>query len=183
MHSVQSKAKSRPDTHTFLKTAWSITERLQRDKMKKSILRSLLKLNYFFFQFLNWYHQKSAFLRISDALLGKSRKHFGLEENKHNLATGLLMTIWKTSRFGEHTARNVLKTVYIVDPWFEWLNKRHVHEVTVWFRNITNFPTINITWQVSVHWLQWLLLQGDLLLLWSGSNTISAKVHSTAESH
>jgi len=39
----------------------------------------------------------------------------------------------------------------------------------------------NVIWQVSVHWLQWLLLQGDLLLLWSGSNTIAAKVQSTAE--
>lgn len=180
MHFVQSKAKSRPDTYTFLRMAWSITEWLQRDiKWKINYFKASFKIKIVFFSSLT----DAVRSQLSSGFLGKSGKYFGLEENKHNLTTGLSMIIWKTSTFSEllHISRNVLKMIRIVDPWFEQLCKRDMYAVRVWFRNVTNFPNINITWQVSVCWLQWLLLQGDLLLLWSGSNMIPANVHSTAE--
>lgn len=41
--------------------------------------------------------------------------------------------------------------IHIADPWFEWLYERDLPAVRVWLRNVTNFPSTNITWQGGVH--------------------------------
>lgn len=111
----QTRAKPRADTCTSLRTAWSITEWLQRDiKFKRNYFKK--HFNFCFFSSLTDTTRTWLFLRIAEVFLG-------CEENKHNLTTGFSMIIWKTSMFSEllHTCGHVLKIILIVHPWFEWL--------------------------------------------------------------